>query len=304
MTTVSDEHEFNNAESVESGDLESTEADSTKGTGDDDLDELLGRLTNPEQIMSDISSYQDPLLSGMGGPEYPAWLGLRWREIPEELQQEAWVGLRRWVDWLIAEFKIPSAIIPNCWFRHSEIVAELHAAMNLEYKTWEEKAPTVNAMWMWLPQLQSMLEYRLRPMVKELGSCGKGEHREPVVETRDYDEDLWEQTVFTRRSTATIDRPAVDEDPSFGRVRLITDEGELIGESDIFGVGPVRTGTNTSEVELDGESIAGANDFSVTVTATHVPAGGSFVWEEAATPEGPWGVPDDEENSPEPPVND
>lgn len=300
---MSDEDEYNN-EPSESGDSNPTGTDNSEGTGDNDLDELLGRLTNPDQIMSDTSSYQDPVLGGMGGPESPAWLGLRWREIPEELQQEAWVGLRRWVDWLIAEFKITSAIIPSCWFRHSEIVAELHAAMNLEYKTWEEKLPTVNAMWMWLPQLQSMLEYRLRPMVKDLGSCGKGEHREPEVEARDYDEDLWEQTVFTRRSTATIDRPAGDEDPSFGRVRLITDDGELIGESDIFGVGPVRTGQSASEVEIDGESVAGANDFSVTVTATHVPAGGSFVWEEAATPDGPWGVHDDEENTPEPPVPD
>lgn len=283
-----DENTQDDGELLEEASDSVDEADTNDSTGDDDLDELLGRLTNPDQVAS-ATSYQDPLLADMGEPEYPSWLGLRWREIPEELQQEAWVGLRRWVDWLIAEFKLSSVVIPPCWFRHSEIVAELHAAMNLEYKTWEEKAPTVNAMWMWLPQLQSMV-YRLRSMVEELGTCKTGEHREPAPTRRDYNEELWAETVFTRRSTWTIDRPGQDEDASFGRVRVISGDGELIGESGVFGIGPVRTGSGQSAVDVAAERVVGANDFSVTVSASQVPAGGSLVWEEAVTAEGPWGV--------------
>ncbi|SMX91340.1 hypothetical protein BI49514_02390 [Brevibacterium iodinum ATCC 49514] len=245
-----------------------------------DLDALLERVTRPDQVYENTTeSYLDPGLMGLAEePEYPAWLGLRWREIPVELQQEAWVGLRRWVDWLIAEFKINKAVIPGCWFRHSEIVAELHAAMNLEYKTWEEGAPTVNAMWMWLPQLQQMM-MRLREQVKELGSCADGQHKEPDPVQRDYDEDLWERTVFTRVETKTVERPGADAEAEYVRVRVVDDNGEIVSESNVGGAGPVRKARGERTSVLTGDGVPGGTDAILTLKTEQFPEAADLIWE-------------------------
>lgn len=272
-----------------------------------DLDALLAKITDPEQVYENTSPspYVDPSLMGlMEETRYPEWLGMRWREIPVELQQEAWVGLRRWVDWLIAEFKINKAVIPPCWFRHSEIVAELHAAMNLEYKAWEEGAPTVNPMWMWLPQLQAMIA-RLRVFNGELGDCLKGEHREPDVVKRDYDEELWEQTVFTRTETRTLDRPETAGEATFVRLRVVDDNGEIVGESNLGGAGARRKAHGESVATLTGDGVPGGSDAVLTTTVKQVPEVVELVWEKADSQDGPWTGFDaeDDENEEQPPAD-
>lgn len=271
-----------------------------------DLDALLAKITDPEQVYENTSAspYVDPGLMGlMEETAYPQWLGMRWREIPVELQQEAWVGLRRWVDWLIAEFKINKSVIPPCWFRHTEIVAELHAAMNLEYKAWEEGAPTVNPMWMWLPQLQAMIA-RLRVFGGELGDCLKGDHREPEVVTRDYDEELWEQTVFTRTETKTLDRPAEEGEATFVRVRVVDDNGELVGESNLGGAGARRAARGDSVSVLTGDGVPGGADAVLTTRVEQVPEVVELVWEKADSQDGPWtGFDDEDENEDQPPAD-
>lgn len=263
-----------------------------------DLDALLAKITDPEQVYENTSPspYVDPNLMGlMEETAYPEWLGMRWREIPVELQQEAWVGLRRWVDWLIAEFSINKSVIPPCWFRHSEIVAELHAAMNLEYKAWEEGDPTVNPMWMWLPQLQAMLA-RLRVFNGELGDCLNGDHREPDVVKRDYDEELWEQTVFTRTETKTLDRPELAGEATFVRVRVVDDNGELVGESNLGGAGARRKARGESVAILTGDGVPGGSDAVLTTTVKQVPEVVELVWEKADAQDGPWTGFDDEDD--------
>lgn len=272
-----------------------------------DLDALLAKITDPDQVYENTSSspYVDPGLMGlMEQTTYPEWLGMRWREIPVELQQEAWVGLRRWVDWLVAEFKITKSVIPPCWFRHTEIVAELHAAMNLEWKAWEEGAPTVNPMWMWLPQLQAMI-MRLRGFVSELGGCGEGSHQEPDVVKRDYDEELWEQTVFTRMETKTLDRPTQTGEATFVRVRVVDDNGELVGESNLGGAGARRKARGESTAVLTGDGVPGGSDAVLTTTVAQVPDVVELVWERADSQDGPWTSFDDEdaESEEQPPAD-
>ena len=281
------------------------EPDTTPESDEDvdpsDLDALLAKITDPEQVYGSTqnSSYVDPGLMGLAeDTAYPAWLGMRWRDIPVELQQEAWVGLRRWVDWLIAEFKITKAVIPPCWFRHSEIVAELHAAMNLEWKAWEEGAPTVNPMWMWLPQLQAMI-MRLRGFVGELGGCDKGEHHEPELVKRDYDEDLWESTVFTRTETKTMDRPETAGEATYVRVRVVDDNGEIVGESNLGGAGARRKARGDSTVVLTGDGVPGGSDAVLTTTVKQVPEVVELVWEKADFQDGPWTGFDDNEDADE-----
>lgn len=243
----------------------------------------------------------DPvLLELMPEMPYPKWLGMRWREIPPELQQEAWVGLRRWVDWLIAEFKINKSVIPACWFRHSEIVAELHAAMNLEYKAWEEGAPTVNPMWMWLPQLQAMM-MRLRGFVGELGDCANGNHKEPSLERREYDETLWEETVFARTETKSLDRPATAGEATFVKVRVVDDNGEIVQETNLGGAAAVRTPAGSGAAKLTGDGVPGGTDAVLTVHATQLPEGANLVWEKAENQDGPWMSFDDSDDE-EPPM--
>lgn len=97
------------------------------------------------------------------GDSAPTWLGMRWREIPEADQPAAWNGLRAWVDWLIKEYRLPTAVVPPCWYKHPDITAELYAGMNMEYKVWEEQAPSLSPMMFWHTNLQQMI-HRLRKL--------------------------------------------------------------------------------------------------------------------------------------------
>lgn len=286
------------------------EPETTPDADDDvdpsDLDALLAKITDPEQVYENTSAapYVDAGLMGLAEETgWPEWLGMRWREIPVELQQDAWVGLRRWVDWLIGEFKITKSVIPPCWFRHSEIVAELHAAMNLEFKAWEEGAPTVNPMWMWLPQLQSMM-MRLRGYVEELPGCGDGQHQEPEEVKRDYDEALWEATVFTRTESKTVERPTETDSATFVRVRVVDDNGELVGESNLGGAGAKRKALGQSAAVLTGDGVPGGSDAVLKTTVTQVPEAVDLVWEKADSQDGPWtGFDDEEEDEEQPPAD-
>ncbi|MDN5618359.1 MAG: hypothetical protein L0G31_09230 [Kocuria sp.] len=92
--------------------------------------------------------------------KYP-FLGKRWREITDPAEaRQAWMWLREWVDWFVAEFEVSVSTIPSCWYRHRPIVAELWAAANAEMKAWEEEAASTLPLTAWnnyLPGLFSRL---------------------------------------------------------------------------------------------------------------------------------------------------
>lgn len=89
----------------------------------------------------------------------PGLLGRRWRDVEDAAEKrQLWIELRRWVDWLYREHSFSKNEIPPCWFRHSDITAELYAAMCAEYKVWEEGAPSTQPFSTWLPYLASMRE--------------------------------------------------------------------------------------------------------------------------------------------------
>ena len=86
--------------------------------------------------------YVDPEVAAeLAGEGPPVWMGTRWREIKAEHQWEAWNTLRRWVDWFVAEYRLVTSVVPPCWYKHSDLTAELYAAMCMEYKVWDEQAP-------------------------------------------------------------------------------------------------------------------------------------------------------------------
>src|SRR5699024_11820903 len=101
------------------------------------------------------------------------------REIPAEQQADAWNGLRRWVDWLIKEYWLTTSAIPPCWYRHSNIVAELYAAMCMEHKVWEENEPGLGPTMFWHTNLQQVI-VRLNAMVDDAGCVRDGKHKDPI----------------------------------------------------------------------------------------------------------------------------
>lgn len=117
---------------------------------DEDFDEIADEFFDDEQeVASTATEVAAPDTEAAGTPlPYvdqevaeelvgdgpPTWLGMRWREIPEVDQPAAWNGLRAWVDWLIKEYRLPTAVVPPCWYKHPDITAELYAGMNMEYK--------------------------------------------------------------------------------------------------------------------------------------------------------------------------
>lgn len=188
-----------------------------------------------------LPEYLDPgIAEELAGEMVPVWFGTRWRDIPVEDQPDAWNGLRQWVDWLVKEYRLPTAVVPPCWYRHTDVVAELYAAMCMEYKVWEEGEPGLNPMMFWHPNLQQMI-FRLREAVTNAGCVENGAHKEPLAVDGhepfqlDYDEDDWFQRVNEVTATQRIERP--DTGVVYVRAGLVDSNGEMFAYSSPVGVG-------------------------------------------------------------------
>lgn len=276
---------------------ESVEEADTGGEGD--LDELLAKLTANEGAQATAQdalagnarpAYQNPALHqelAEEGP--PLWLGTRWREITGGDQRAVWLGLRGWVDWLINEYRLPKSVIPACWHRHTELVAELYGLMCMEHKVWEEGAPSVNPTMIWASHLQAATG-RMRIAVENLGGCGKDQHTEPEFMVRDYDEDLWRDTVYSRRETVEIPRPEAGEKARLVRAKLLSADknGEATETySPLIGVAAAR-GRGEPTATVTGRPIPGSEDLQLRLLAEHVDEHTDISWESAISPEGPW----------------
>lgn len=186
--------------------------------------------------------YVDPEVAAeLAGEGPPVWMGTRWREIETEHQWEAWNTLRRWVDWFVAEYRLVTSVVPPCWYKHSDLTAELYAAMCMEYKVWEEQAPGLGPMMMWHPHVE-MLTARLRRMVDEAGCAKTGAHKEPEAYgdrpafTLDYDEDDFTAWAGTTREEDVLERP--EEGVKYVRAKVVDSDGNVLGHSAPVGLGP------------------------------------------------------------------
>ena len=220
-------------------------------TSDEEFDEIAEELFDDEQeVASTATTVATPDNQAAGTPlPYvdqevaeelvgdgpPTWLGMRWREIPEADQPAAWNGLRAWVDWLIKEYRLPTAVVPPCWYKHPDITAELYAGMNMEYKVWEEQAPSLSPMMFWHTNLQQMI-YRLRQAVTTAGCVASGEHKpEPAhAHELDYDETDWNQHVTTAHSTQQFDRP--NQGILYVRAGVVDSTGKTVAHSEPVGI--------------------------------------------------------------------
>lgn len=194
-----------------------------------------------------LAPYRDPRVQQKledGSDGVPEWLGLRWREIPTEQQQQAWIGLRKWVDWLVREYRLPAHVVPACWYRHPDITAELWAAMNMEHKAWAEGAPSLTPMMMWHPNLEQMI-VRLRNKVETAGCSPEKGHQPPIAPGKGlepfeiaYDEDDWQAATSGRRETQEVARPAAGS--QWVRAVAFDGFGEQIAASNPVGLGASR----------------------------------------------------------------
>lgn len=187
--------------------------------------------------------YVDPAVAAelaQDGP--PVWMGTRWRDIEAEHQWEAWNALRRWVDWFVAEYRLTTSVVPPCWYKHSDMTAELYGAMCMEHKVWEEQAPGLGPMMMWHPHVE-MLTGRLRRMVDEAGCTKVGQHKEPEAFgarpafTLNYDEDDFTGWAATTREHDVLERPI--EGVQYVRARIVDSSGAAVGTSNVVALGAV-----------------------------------------------------------------
>lgn len=58
---------------------------------------------------------------------------IRWRDMPAELREAAWLELGDFVEWLIVCYGISTIEIPPCWYQHLPLVEEL-SALNLAWE--------------------------------------------------------------------------------------------------------------------------------------------------------------------------
>lgn len=212
---------------------------------DDELTDWEGPATGDDDGQTGTPlPYVDPEVAAeLAGEGPPVWMGTRWREIEAEHQWEAWNTLRRWVDWFVAEYRLGTSVVPPCWYKHSDLTAELYAAMCMEYKVWEEQAPGLGPMMMWHPHVE-MLTGRLRRMVDEAGCTKIGAHKEPEAYgalpayTLDYDENDWLRWASTEREEELVDRP--EEGVRYVRAKIVDGDGAQVGVSNAVGLGPTK----------------------------------------------------------------
>lgn len=197
----------------------------------------------------------------------PEWLGVRWREIELHHQREAWIGLRRWVDWFAATFRLPAQTIPGCWFQHPGLVEELYAAMCLEHQVWASEEPGVAATTMWHHSLPGIV-HRLHEATGNV-QCSEQNGHIPLADLRPkVDEDQWAATLATRTLHKTVEHP---ETGTRGvRAVLIDHDGEEAATSRPAAL-VARTSEDTPQVQMNWGAATGwaDEDIELLVTKAH-----------------------------------
>ena len=123
-------------------------------------------------LFSDIASgsSQDGVQGGSGEPTY------RWRDLDSASAPKAWTALGRWVSWLVATYRLTTSVVPDCWWRHPELVAELYALQRAELASYTPTDPGFGPLG-FHERLPLAVE-RLRQETRTIGCVGLQAHRE------------------------------------------------------------------------------------------------------------------------------
>ncbi|MCQ9164132.1 hypothetical protein [Arthrobacter sp. STN4] len=123
-------------------------------------------------LFSDIASgsSQDGAPGGSAEPTY------RWRELDSVTAPKIWEALARWVSWLVATYRLTTSVVPDCWWRHPELVAELYALQKAELASYTPTDPGFGPLG-FHERLPLAIE-RLRQETRTIGCVGLQAHRE------------------------------------------------------------------------------------------------------------------------------
>ncbi|MEW1812456.1 hypothetical protein AB0284_17330 [Pseudarthrobacter phenanthrenivorans] len=116
--------------------------------------------------------------SAFSGPSASKSVTRRWREMTPEQSQEAWGVLSSWVRWLVATYQLTTSVVPDCWWRHPEIVAELYALHRAELASYTQDDPGFGPL-AFHERLPHAVE-RLRMHTRTAGCVGLQAHKEPA----------------------------------------------------------------------------------------------------------------------------
>ncbi|MFE5835828.1 hypothetical protein [Arthrobacter sp. NPDC056493] len=102
----------------------------------------------------------------------------RWRELTAEQARSVWTALAAWVRWLVATYQLTTSVVPDCWWRHSEIVAELYALQRAELASYGSDDSGFGPL-AFHERLPHAVE-RLRTHTRTAGCVGLQAHKDPT----------------------------------------------------------------------------------------------------------------------------
>ncbi|WP_425864723.1 hypothetical protein [Arthrobacter sp. TWP1-1] len=103
----------------------------------------------------------------------------RWRDMDPRTAETVWNHLGSWVRWLVETYHLTTSVIPDCWWRHSDIVAELYALQRAEQASYTEDDGGFGPL-----GFHERMEHsvsRLRDLTRAAGCVSLQQHREPPV---------------------------------------------------------------------------------------------------------------------------
>lgn len=100
----------------------------------------------------------------------------RWRDLDPHTVRTAWLELDRWVRWFVSTYRLSSSVVPDCWWRHSELVAELYALQRAELASFGEADSGFGPLG--FHERIPLAVERLRTHTKAIGCVGLQAHRE------------------------------------------------------------------------------------------------------------------------------
>src|SRR6478735_244503 len=111
-------------------------------------------------------------------PSRASGVAHRWRELTTEQAPSVWTALAAWVRWLVGTYQLTTSVVPDCWWRHSEIVAELYALQRAELASYGGDDPGFGPL-AFDEGLPHAVE-RLRTHTRTAGCVGLQLHKEPA----------------------------------------------------------------------------------------------------------------------------
>ncbi|MFP3579264.1 hypothetical protein SB659_06695 [Arthrobacter sp. SIMBA_036] len=139
----------------------------------DDSDFEVGRVPDlDDELTAELfrSSFQSPLRA--------VGVTHRWRDMSPDQARVVWQSLFEWVRWFVATYQLTTSVVPDCWWRHSEVVAELYALQRAEMASYTSDDAGFGPL-AFHERLPHGVE-RLRTHTRAAGCVGLQSHKEPA----------------------------------------------------------------------------------------------------------------------------